>query len=145
MAYVAFEPPLLARYSVWGILTAMRIVIFDIANGSCAIAVDANRKHAQAAYVPSLFRTPPPHYRYGPRIHLCEKTDLTLFLQAVASGTIYYDPAIKLEGMGGAKPALKRRSQFRVRHDQLGQMYHQSETVELDIVLTIFDCSVLFR
>ncbi len=54
-----------------------------------------NRKHAQAAYVPSLFQTPPPAYRYGQRIQLCEQTDLIVFLKAVAAGTVYYDPAIK--------------------------------------------------
>lgn len=92
-----------------------------------------NRKHAQAAYIPSLFRTPPPQYRYGPRVQLCEKTDLTLFLRAVANGTVYYDPAIKLEGLDRSKPLIKRRSQFRIRHDKLGQMYHQTETIELDL------------
>lgn len=89
------------------------------------------RKHAQAAYVPSLFRTPPPEYRYGPRVQLCEGTDLTLFLRAVANGTIYYDPAIKLEKDGLPGMSIKRRSQFRVRHDQLGAMYHAMETIQL--------------
>ncbi|SOC89935.1 MvaI/BcnI restriction endonuclease family protein [Ensifer adhaerens] len=92
-----------------------------------------SRKHAQAAYVPSLFRTPPPEYRYGPRIQLCEETDLTLFLQAVAAGVVYYDPAIKIEKAASAKPELKRRSQFRIRHEQLETMYHQTETVEFDL------------
>lgn len=90
-----------------------------------------SRKHAQAAYVPSLFRTPPPEYRYGPRIQLCEQTDLTLFLRAVASGTVYYDPAIKIENATGRRPEVKRRSQFRIRHDQLGLMYHRMEVCEL--------------
>ncbi|RLL74180.1 hypothetical protein D8666_13275 [Ochrobactrum soli] len=88
-----------------------------------------SRKHAQAAYVPSLFRTPPPEYRYGPRILLCEQTDLALFLKAVADGTVYYDPALKIEPQTG----LKRRSQFRIRHNQLERMYHQSEVVDMDV------------
>jgi hypothetical protein len=92
-----------------------------------------SRKHAQAAYVPSLFQTPPPEYRYGPRIQLCEQTDLGLFLNAVAAGTVYYDPAIKLENASSAKPDVKRRSQFRIRHEQLETMYHQTETVEFDL------------
>jgi hypothetical protein len=92
-----------------------------------------SRKHAQAAYVPSLFRTPPPEYRYGPRIQLCEQTDLTLFLRAMEAGTVYYDPGIKLENANSPKPLVKRRSQFRIRHDQLEAMYHRSETVELAI------------
>jgi hypothetical protein len=85
------------------------------------------RKHAQAAYVPSLFRAPPPEYHFGPKVMLCEETDLTLFLGAIAKGTIYYDPAIKLER--GRPP--KRRSQFRIRHDRLTEMYHKSEFIEL--------------
>lgn len=92
-----------------------------------------NRKHTQAAYVPSLFREPPPEYRYGPKILLCEQTDLTLFLSAVASGVVYYDPGIKIEGLGGGNPRVKRRSQFRIRHDRLAQMYHQNEIVQLEI------------
>lgn len=90
-----------------------------------------NRKHAQAAYVPSLFRTPPPEYSYGPKVLLCEQTDLTLFLKAVAAGVIYYDPAIKVEQASTARPEIKRRSQFRIRHEQLVTMYHRNELVDL--------------
>jgi hypothetical protein len=92
-----------------------------------------SRKHAQAAYVPSLYRTPPPEYCYGPRVLLCEKTDLSLFLQAIAAGTVYYDPALKIEPETG----LKRRNQFRIRHDHLSRMYHRSEFVELDVTVRL--------
>lgn len=91
------------------------------------------RKHSQAAYVPSLFRAPPPEYRFGPKVLLCEETDLTLFLHAVANGIIYYDPAIKLENDGTTKVNIKRRSQFRIRHDKLQQMYHKTELVTLQV------------
>lgn len=90
-----------------------------------------SRKHAQAAYVPSLFRTPPPEYAYGPRILLCEQTDFTLFLKAFVGGAIYYDPGVKMENVSSALPAIKRRSQFRVRHSDLRQLYQHSETVDL--------------
>jgi MvaI/BcnI restriction endonuclease family len=90
-----------------------------------------NRKHAKAAYVPSLFQTPPPEYRYGPKVLLCEQTDFSLLLKAVATGSVYYDPGIKAENVSSAKPAIKRRSQFRIRHDELAGMYHRSEVVEL--------------
>lgn len=90
-----------------------------------------NRKHAQAAYVPSLFRAPPPEYSYGPRIHLCEQTDFLLFLRAFCTGVIYYDPAVKMENASSAAPAIKRRSQFRVKHNQITQMYHKSEVTQL--------------
>ncbi|WP_276512372.1 MvaI/BcnI family restriction endonuclease [Bradyrhizobium yuanmingense] len=90
-----------------------------------------NRKHAQAAYVPSLFREPPPEYSYGPRILLCEQTDFILFLKAITEGIVYYDPAIKL--IGGSQPDKKRRSQFRVKHKQITDLYYRSEVVEISI------------
>ena len=90
-----------------------------------------NRKHAQAAYVPSLFRTPPPEYRYGPKVLLCEQTDFILFLKAFAAGTVYYDPALKLERLASGKQVLHRRSQFRIQHSSLTQMYHCHEVVSL--------------
>jgi hypothetical protein len=90
-----------------------------------------NKKHAQAAYVPSLHRSPPPEYAYGPRILLCEETDFMLFLKAFASGEVYYDPAIKFEDASSAQPTLHRRSQFRVRHPQLTRLYHRHEFVSL--------------
>ena len=90
-----------------------------------------NRKHAQAAYVPSLFRKPPPEYAYGSRVLLCEQTDFLLFLKAFTTGTVYYDPAVKLEDATSSKPKLKRRSQFRVKHQQVTGMYHTHEEVDL--------------
>jgi MvaI/BcnI restriction endonuclease family len=90
-----------------------------------------NRKHAQAAYVPSLFRSPPPEYRYGPRILLCEGTDLLLFLRAVADGAIYLDPALKLLTAIDGSIDWKKRNQFRVRHSNLGAIYHRTESVLL--------------
>ena len=90
-----------------------------------------NRKHAQAAYVPSLSRTPPPEYSYGAQVLLCEQTDFLLFLKAFATGTVYYDPAVKIEKASSAKPDIKRRSQFRVAHSDLTQLYLGHEMVSL--------------
>lgn len=90
-----------------------------------------NRKHAQAAYVPSLFRTPPPEYHYGPQVLLCEETDFLMFLQAFARGQVYYDPAIKLVNASTMAPEIKRRSQFRVSHNDLTGLYRRSEMVSL--------------
>ncbi|RDC60143.1 hypothetical protein HME9302_01342 [Alteripontixanthobacter maritimus] len=89
-----------------------------------------NRKHAQAAYVPSLFQTPPPQYRYGPLISLCEQTDFLLFLKAFASGRVYYDPAVKIEAASTASPKIKRRSQFRVAHMELPALYKLYERIQ---------------
>lgn len=90
-----------------------------------------NRKHARACYVPSLRRGPPFEYAYGGRAELCEETDFLLFLRAVARGSVYYDPALKLENEASDAPRLKRRSQFRVRHHDLDSLYRRSETVTL--------------
>ncbi|MEN9362538.1 MAG: hypothetical protein RL095_4073 [Verrucomicrobiota bacterium] len=89
-----------------------------------------NRKHAQAAYIPSLFRTPPPEYSYGPQILLCEQTDFRLFLEAINSGVVYYDPGIKMENENAANPTTKRRSQFRVKHSDLSKLYKKYEYVK---------------
>ena len=69
--------------------------------------------HAQAAYVPSLLRNPPPEYSYGPQVLLCEQTDFLLFLKA-----------------SSPKPEIKRRSQFRVAQGDLTVLYHRHEIVE---------------
>jgi len=90
-----------------------------------------NRKHAQAAYIPSLFRTPPPEYCFGAQVLLCEQTDFILFLKAFAAGTIYYDPAIKCENRSTSQPLIKRRSQFRIAHRDLPAIYHKHEVVSL--------------
>lgn len=85
-----------------------------------------NHKHAKAAYVPSQKRdTLEISYWYGPRVLLCEGTDVLLFMAALAGGTIYYDPGIKLEP-GASSP--KRRSQFRIRQQQLPTLYHTAVT-----------------
>ncbi len=89
-----------------------------------------NRKHAKAAYLPSLMRTPPPEYRYGGFVQLCEETDVLLLLAAIASGSAYYDPGIKMETTAG-KPAIKRRSQFRVKHSGLAMLYRRFDVVGL--------------
>lgn len=90
-----------------------------------------DRKHAQAAYVPSLFRTPPPEYAYGPKVLLCEGTDFSLFLNAVSNGVVYYDPGIKIEKASSNSPLIKRRSQFRINHKQLSALYKRCANVDL--------------
>lgn len=67
----------------------------------------------------------------GPRIQLCKKTDLTLVLKAIAVGTIYCDLAITIETVSTAKPEIKRRRQFRIRHAALTSMYQKSEVLDL--------------
>lgn len=91
-----------------------------------------NRKHAQAAYIPSMCRTDPQRqYIYGNMIELGEGTDFLIFLKAVANGIIYYDPGIKLEGASTSKPKTKRRSQFRIKPAHLSGLYHSMETLDI--------------
>lgn len=87
-----------------------------------------NRKHAKAVYVPSLMRAPPPEYSYGAQVKLCEGTDVLLLLQALASGAVYYDPGIKMEKADTPTPAIKRRSQFRVKHNDLLGLYRTNHS-----------------
>lgn len=41
------------------------------------------------------------------------------------------NPAIKMEKASSPKPVTKRRSQFRIKHDNLTSLYYKNETVEL--------------
>lgn len=113
------------------------LVLLDQNNESAAIwnyssiLEHWNRKHAKAAYVPSLFRKPPPEYWYGPQILLCEGTDFSRFLKALVDSSVYLDPAIKLVREPGKKVVLKRRNQFRINHKHLAQLYEKSEIVTL--------------
>ena len=90
-----------------------------------------NRKHAQAVYVPSMFRSPPPEYCFGPQALLCEQTDFLLFLRAFAQGMVYYDPGVKIENASSERPQIKRRSQFRVAHGDLIKLYQRHMTAAL--------------
>lgn len=90
-----------------------------------------NRKHAKAVYVPSLKRSPPTEYHFGDIVKVCEDTDVLLFLKALALGVVYYDPGIKMEGAGAGKPVTKRRSQFRINHKSLSDLYQRTEISKL--------------
>lgn len=81
------------------------------------------RKHARAAYVPSMARqNAVREYRYGRRITLGEETDFLKLLSALQGGRVYYDPGIKVV-YGGASPDIHRRSQFRVKSRDLTELY----------------------
>lgn len=89
------------------------------------------RKHERAAYVPSQNRTDPHRqYRYGREVLLGEGTDFLKFLRAMATGAVYYDPGIKLEGASGAG-TVKRRSQFRIKWQNLPTLYTRAEQVSV--------------
>ncbi len=90
-----------------------------------------NRKHAKAVYVPSVKRAPPPEYSFASLIKLFEGTDVLMLLRAVAVGSVYYDPGIKLENAHLPNPRIKRRSQFRIKHQFLEQLYQHGELISL--------------
>jgi hypothetical protein len=89
-----------------------------------------NRKHARAAYIPSIVRNiPERQYQFGRRVRLVVGTDFLLFLDAVSSGAVYYDPGIKMEDSSTRRPLIKRRSQFRIKSAQIPMLYRAVEEV----------------
>ncbi len=90
-----------------------------------------SRKHSKAVYVPSMKRINPAwQYSYGSRVRLGEGTDSLRLLAALAGGFVYYDPGIKLEN-ASTKPAVKRRSQFRIASKNIAALYENFETVSV--------------
>jgi hypothetical protein len=82
------------------------------------------RKHAKAAYVPSIVRKEPRNqYQYSSVVRLAEGTEFRFFLNAVASGDVYYDPGIKIVNVSSAKPEIKKRSQFRIKSGAISLLY----------------------
>ena len=83
-----------------------------------------SRKHSQAAYVPCE-RVEDGNgisYRYGQEIRLGEGTEALMFVRALATAAVYYDPAPKIENVT-TKPKIKKRNQFRIRFPKLGELY----------------------
>lgn len=91
------------------------------------------RKHSKAVYVPCMMRRVKSgaEYSYGKNIKLGTETNFEMFLSAMLDGFIYYDPGIKLEKASTNRPSLKRRSQFRVQHKNLGSLYKNLEFFDL--------------
>lgn len=91
-------------------------------------------KHTRAGYVPSRLRIEPVRqYSYGHTISLGLGTDFKLFLDAMAAGSIYYDPGIKLENAFSGRPKTKRRSQFRIRVSSLDSLYRSWQEYDLAV------------
>ena len=87
-----------------------------------------SRKHALAAYVPAEKRDDPRRqYRFGRYVRLARHTSGLMLLHAIAKGSVYYDPGIKLERDG----TTKRRSQFRVKSRELGRLYRDFDSVDV--------------
>jgi MvaI/BcnI restriction endonuclease family len=114
-----------------------RIALIDINNNEAAswsfssMLLHWNRKHNQACYVPSLSDTTQYRkYKYGNKIILGTGTDFQLFLKQMSVGNIYYDPGIKMENVS-TNPKIKKRSQFRIKSQNLNNLYKESVTVSI--------------
>jgi len=89
------------------------------------------RKHIRAVYVPSQCqKLPVLQYCYGNRVRLAEHTNPLRLLAAMSSGSVYYDPGIKLVKNGGVIQT-KRRSQFRVLSKHIQSLYQSVSIVDL--------------
>jgi len=95
------------------------------------------RKHAQAVYIPCMRQASTSgkgyEYHYGKDVELGTGTYFEMMLAAMHSGTVYYDPGIKMEKASTQKPEIKRRSQFRMKHKHLDTLYTKFEFVDVAI------------
>lgn len=91
-----------------------------------------SEKHAAAAYIPyNREEGDAIRYRYNSPLLLGEGTEFELFLNALMSGEVVYDPAPKLTGAGTLKTQVKARSQFRIGVANLNKLYKKIEIVSL--------------
>lgn len=89
-----------------------------------------SKKHARAAYVPANAQSlEMREYRFSGSVLLAEQTGYTHLLAAICSGTVYYDPGIKLEA-AGEKTKTKRRSQWRTAGRDLERLYVETRWIE---------------
>lgn len=85
-----------------------------------------NRKHNRAAYaLGQRLDGPTRMYRYGKMVQFGVGTDFGMLIAAIARGTVYYDPGIKVEDASTMSPKTKRRSQFRVSSKNLSSLYRE--------------------
>lgn len=90
------------------------------------------RKHAAAAYVPYNRRyKSAPEYFYKSPIFIGEGTDFDMYLKAMYSGSIIYDPASKVMDASMPNSRVKARSQFRVSFRNLPTLYKKFSIISL--------------
>ena len=90
------------------------------------------RKHAKAAYVPSLLMKEEGtnSYCYCRNIRLFEGTTFIRLLHAFTDSHVYYDPGINLKNIS-TKPIPKKRSQFRIKSRFLSHLYEKQTDTDL--------------
>jgi hypothetical protein len=92
------------------------------------------RKHAQAAYVPSRSRTDQQRgtqFMYGRNVKLGEGTSFVHFLDAMAAGDLFYDPACHATLQANGRWQSKARNQIRIRHAKLASIYDSLTLVDV--------------
>lgn len=88
------------------------------------------RKHSRTAYVDCDLVSE--QFVFGPKVMLCEGTDIQRLLAAFGSRAAYYDPGTSLaEPPLALKKVLKRRNQFRISVRNKAILYDAAETISL--------------
>lgn len=91
-----------------------------------------SRKHSAAAYVNyDKKKSVPPEYQYNSPVLLGEETDFALYLSALTSGLVVYDPGSKVMAASTSHSTVKARSQFRIAIRNLSALYKRFEAVKL--------------
>lgn len=91
-------------------------------------------KHSNVAYIPCMNRpseTGGKEYHFGKDIEMGIGTDFEKFLSAMVARNIYYDPGIKIEQASTQKLKMKKRSQFRIKHIDLKNLYKKYNYVDV--------------
>ena len=107
-------------------------------SGECAaswsfegLLIKWNKKHAQAAYVPyKSNQNQPPAYQYASPTLMGEGTNFNLYLSALSTGLVMFDPASKVMNASTLKSTVKARSQFRMPVKKLSNLYQKFEAAE---------------
>ena len=92
------------------------------------------KKHTNTCFVSSTkIPNKPPYYSYGPEVTLAKGTNLKMFIKALFSSTIYYDPGVKMELINGNWKA-KKRNQFRVGWSKIDTVYGEIKKIDLSLL-----------
>ncbi|MCW5296564.1 hypothetical protein DXT88_00095 [Herbaspirillum lusitanum] len=90
------------------------------------------RKHAAAVYIPyTKSDSTPPRYQFNSPVLMGQGTEFSLFLSAMNSGHVIYDPAPKLMNASNTNSKTKARSQFRMHVRDLSRLYLKFTEVDL--------------
>jgi hypothetical protein len=92
------------------------------------------RKHAKAAFIPSIKRLEQGviQYSFGHLIELGTGASFSKLLASIHSQFVYYDPGLKWENMSTANSKAKARHPIRVKHKHLATLYDRYEIVNLN-------------